>query len=106
MASTILSPLPASRPKPSTTASATAAPSTGSSTYAASKYTSAADGSEVYGLLGYQSFAGSDPRNRDIYFEASFRLLETEEWPPVEDTAGILIGADQIATIEFRNLEP
>jgi hypothetical protein len=60
------------------------------------------DGSRVYGLYGERSFAGSDPERRDLYLEATFRLVERGDWAPVEDTAGILIMADQIVAIEFR----
>jgi Family of unknown function (DUF6338) len=63
------------------------------------------DQSRVFGLYHGRSFAGSDPEHRDLYLEAQFRLLATGEWAPIEDTAGVLISADQIATIEFRKLE-
>jgi len=63
------------------------------------------DRSRVYGLFHSQSFAASDPEHRDLYLEAQFRLLENGEWAPTDDTAGVLIMADQIATIEFRTLE-
>lgn len=62
------------------------------------------NGSRHYGQFGPGSFAGSDPERRDLYLEATYRLLETGEWAPEEDTGGILILADQIATIEFRKL--
>jgi hypothetical protein len=39
-----------------------------------------------------------------LYIEAVFRLLETEEWAPVEDSAGILIAPDEISAIEFRKV--
>ena len=61
-------------------------------------------GFQVYGLLGAASFAGDDPGHRDLYLEASYRILPTGDWAPVEDTAGVLIMPDQIATIEFRKL--
>ncbi len=60
------------------------------------------NGSQVRGLYGRQSFAGSDPEHRDLYLEALFRPVGTGDWAPVEDTAGILIMADQITAIEFR----
>ncbi len=63
------------------------------------------NGEQVYGLFGTKSFAGDDPNHRDLYIEAVFRLLETEEWAPVEDSAGILIAPDEIAAIEFRKVE-
>ena len=62
------------------------------------------DGSQVYGLFGRRSFAGDNPQQRDLYLEETYRLLETGDWAPEEDSAGVLILADQIATIEFRKL--
>ncbi|HUG92279.1 MAG TPA: DUF6338 family protein [Planctomycetaceae bacterium] len=62
------------------------------------------DGSQVHGLFGTSSFAASDPRQRDLYLEAQFVPLETGDWAPQEDTAGVLIAADQIAVIEFRKV--
>lgn len=61
-------------------------------------------GSIVYGLFGEGSFAGSDTERRDLFLVATYRLLDNGEWAPEEDTEGVLIMADQIATIEFRNL--
>jgi hypothetical protein len=61
-------------------------------------------GDRVYGLFGTRSFAGDDPNHRDLYIEAVFRLLETDEWAPVEDSAGILIAPDEISAIEFRKV--
>lgn len=58
----------------------------------------------VYGLFAEGSFAGSDPERRDLFPVATYRLLESGDWAPEEDTQGVLILADQIATIEFRNL--
>ena len=60
------------------------------------------DGSPVYGLYHSRSFAASDPDRRDLYLEAQYRLLETGEWAPVEDTGGVLVMGNEIATIEFR----
>jgi hypothetical protein len=62
------------------------------------------NGSVIYGLYGPGSFAGSDPERRDLYLVATYRLLQTGDWAPIEDSGGILITADQIATIEFRKL--
>jgi Family of unknown function (DUF6338) len=63
------------------------------------------NGSRVYGLFGRNSFAGNDPDRRDLYLEATYRLLSNGEWAPNEDTRGILILGDQIAVIEFRYFE-
>lgn len=62
------------------------------------------NGSRVYGFYGEQSFAGDDPEHRDLYLEGAYRLLPNGDWAPVEDTGGVLIMADQIASIEFRKL--
>lgn len=62
------------------------------------------NGSRLYGLFHSRSFAGSDPEHCDLYLEAQFRPLDTGEWAPVEDTAGVLIMADQIAALEFRKV--
>jgi hypothetical protein len=62
------------------------------------------DGSHIYGLFGTRSFAASDSDKRDLYLEEQFHLLETGEWAPVEDSAGVLIMADEIAAVEFRKL--
>ena len=62
------------------------------------------NGSRVYGFYGEKSFAGDDPGHRDLYLEATYRLLPNGEWAPVEDTGGILVMSDQIALIEFRKI--
>ena len=62
------------------------------------------NGSRVYELFDKRSFAGDDPDRRDLYLEATFQVLANGEWAPNDDTGGILILADQIAVIEFRNL--
>ena len=65
------------------------------------------DRSMVFGFLGSESFSGDDPDERDLYIEAVFRPVDGHDhWQPVPDTSGILIKADQIATIEFRRLTP
>ena len=62
------------------------------------------NGSRVYGFFGEESFAGDDPTQRDLYLEMTCRLLPNGDWAPVEDTGGVLINSDQIATLEFRKL--
>lgn len=62
------------------------------------------DGAVVYGFWGEESFAGDEPGERDLYLEAVFQPDEGEAWQPAPDTAGILIRASEIATIEFRQL--
>ena len=62
------------------------------------------NGSHVYGLFHNSSFAGDDPSERDLYLETVFRPTQAGDWAPVEDSAGILIKADEISAIEFRRL--
>lgn len=62
------------------------------------------NGSRVHGLFGFKSFAGDDPDQRDLYLEATFRRTNSGEWAPVEHTGGVLIKADQIASIEFHKI--
>lgn len=63
------------------------------------------DGSSVFGFFGFDSFAGDDPGERDIYIEAVFEPHGEGAWQPVPDTGGILIKASEIATIEFRRID-
>lgn len=63
------------------------------------------DGSNVYGFLGTESFAGDEPNERDLYLEAVFIPSERGHWQPAPNTGGILIKAGEIAAIEFRDLD-
>lgn len=62
------------------------------------------NGSRLYGLYGLRSYAGSDPERRDLYLEAMFRVVQSGDWAPVEDTAGVLVMANEIAAIELKKL--
>ncbi len=62
------------------------------------------DGSTVYVYFGTQSFAGDDPEERDLFIECVFQHSLEAGWQPVADSGGILIKADQIATIEFKQI--
>lgn len=62
------------------------------------------DGSSVYGLWAGMSFAGDDPKERDIFIEAVFQPDNGNPWKPVVDTRGILIKSSEIGTIEFRRI--
>ena len=62
------------------------------------------DGSLVFGLFGYKSFAGDAPGERDLYLESLCRPNQQGEWVPIKDSGGIIIKAEQVATIEFRQL--
>ena len=63
------------------------------------------DGASVYGFWGSESFAGDEPGERDLFLEAVFQPSNEGHWQPAPDTAGILIRADEIATIEFRRVD-
>lgn len=58
------------------------------------------DGSIIYGYFGANSFAGDDPK--DIYLEKTFKP-EQNGFSSSRDNWGALIGAEQIAVIEFFN---
>jgi hypothetical protein len=60
------------------------------------------DESRIYGLYHERSFASSDEQHRDLYLEQQFRLVNNDEWAPVEDNAGVLIMGEHIRLIEFR----
>ncbi len=60
------------------------------------------EGTQVFGLFGESSFAGDQPECRDLYLEETFRLFDDGQWAPMEDTGGVLIMPEQIASIEFR----
>jgi hypothetical protein len=60
------------------------------------------DGSRVYNVFGYNSFAGDDPSERDLFLEAVYRLTPSGDWGPEEDSGGIIIRGNQLAAIEFR----
>jgi hypothetical protein len=58
------------------------------------------NGSAIYGYFGDQSFASSNPDERDIYLEKVF-VPTNEGFKCVEDSHGCLLSADQITAIEF-----
>lgn len=62
------------------------------------------DGSSVCGFFGERSFAGDEPDERDLFVEAVFRPIGVGFWKPEPDTDGILIKADEIASIEFKKI--
>lgn len=62
------------------------------------------DGTRIHGLYGLRSFAGDDPERRDLFLQAAYRLLETGEWAPVEETAGVWISGQFIVAVEFRKV--
>ena len=60
----------------------------------------------VCGRWGKDSFASSDPGNRDIYLESVWRIDEMGKWTEVPQSDGIIVPCDQIAHIEFWNNNP
>jgi hypothetical protein len=65
------------------------------------------NGSRIFGLFGYESFAGDDPNNHDLFLQRTYRLIgegDYTEWAPVEDSAGVYITADEISVIEFKKM--
>lgn len=63
------------------------------------------DGSTIRGFWGTHSFAGDDPQERDLYMEALFQPGNGGHWQPIPDTGGILIKGNEIAAIEFVQIE-
>jgi hypothetical protein len=63
------------------------------------------DGSHVAGFFGRSSFASSDPRERDLYLEKIFKIVENGPWETIPRNRGILISGNQIASIEFWETE-
>lgn len=61
------------------------------------------NGNIIYGDYSSDSFASSDPEERDLYIERTYNYIQEGE-PWVEDTEsrGILVSKDEIATIEFK----
>jgi hypothetical protein len=62
------------------------------------------DGSVIFGFFGSQSFASSNPDERDIYLEQVYTRT-AEGVRCVESTRGCLVKGDQISAIEFYKLE-
>ena len=60
-----------------------------------------ADGSSVCGLFGSESFASSDPQDRDLYIQAVYRQNRDGEFQIRRAHDGILIRGDSIKHIEF-----
>ncbi len=58
------------------------------------------NGDEIRGLLGSDSFASSDPTDRDLYIQWIYDINEEGKWIPLGNR-GILIATDEIRTIEF-----
>lgn len=62
------------------------------------------NGTVIGGLYGARSFASSAPAEEQIYLEQHWVLNKNEGFKrPVEETAGIIILAAEIATVELLN---
>lgn len=58
------------------------------------------NGAVIRGLWASDSFASSDPINRDLYIQWIYDIDEEGKWFPLGNR-GILINTDEISTIEF-----
>lgn len=59
------------------------------------------NGKTIYGEFSDNSFASSDPEERDLYIEKTYSINEDMTWAEDEKSKGILISKDEIETIEF-----
>lgn len=63
------------------------------------------DGKEVQGWFGGNSFASSDPQERDIFIEKVFlKSNDSETWVDNPENDGIYISKDMIKYIEFKKI--
>lgn len=60
-----------------------------------------ADGSTVYGYFGPNSFASSDPKEKDLYLEIVFKEDKEGGFKVDENHLGMLIKGSEISIIEF-----
>lgn len=58
------------------------------------------DGTHFAGYCGEQSFASSDPSERDLYLEKVYEIDDNNNWI-LQDGASLLITQGEIQTIEF-----
>lgn len=59
------------------------------------------DGSTFSGLFGPNSYASSDPTERDIYIEQLYLVDDRGEWAADASGKGILVGRNEIRSIEL-----
>lgn len=59
------------------------------------------DGAQVAGWFGDQSFASSEPVERDLYVEKLYNVHLDRPWEPVVGGDGLLIRGDEIRHVEF-----
>jgi len=63
------------------------------------------DGSEIRGLFGEESFASSDPQDRDIFLEKLYlKENNSEAWKDNPENDGLYISKDTIMLIEFKRV--
>lgn len=60
---------------------------------------------KFYGFFGSNSFAASDPDERDIYLEQLYEVDKKNNWKKAPNGKGVLIRADEVNTIEFWPIE-
>ena len=61
------------------------------------------DGNVVAGRYGENSFSSSSSSERDLYIEQIYKISEEGVWEEIDRTDGMLVKADSIAYVEFRN---
>jgi hypothetical protein len=59
------------------------------------------DGGTVAGFFGPNSFASSDPEERDIFIEQLYRIDENQAWQRMKEGHGALITKDEVQSVEF-----
>lgn len=59
------------------------------------------NGKTIYGLYADNSFASSDPEERDLFIEKTYILENGKTWIEDESSLGILLSQNEIETIEF-----
>lgn len=63
------------------------------------------DGSQVHGWFGVNSFASSDPNERDLFIEKIYQKLDDGSMESAPENYGIYISKDMIRQIEFIKYE-
>lgn len=65
------------------------------------------DGSQVAGYFGAQSYASSDPSERDLFIEQVWEVPDNQDvWHPAREGQGILISRDEIRYVEMWSVNP
>jgi len=59
------------------------------------------DGSVIAGVFGPNSFASSEPGERDIYIEKVYNIPQDGPWTPAPRGQGVLIPHGEIRCVEF-----